>query len=117
MSYVNVYVAAVPEENREKYLDMAKTMDSYFKEKGATRVVECWGKDVPDGKLTSFPMAVKAEEGEAIVFGWIEWSSKEDSDMAMQAMMSDPQFSPDKMQMPFDGKRMIFAGFEKILDM
>lgn len=115
MTYVNAFVASVPTGNKDSYLAQITPMDEYFKSKGALRVVECWGADVPDGKLTSFPMAVKAEEGETVVFGWIEWNSKAESDAAMGAMMSDPKFAD--MPMPFDGKKMIFGGFETILEL
>jgi uncharacterized protein YbaA (DUF1428 family) len=115
MAYVNAFAAAVPSANKTKYLDMANKMDAYFKAKGATRIVECWGNDIPDGKLTSFPLAVKKEDGETVVFGWIEWPSKAMSDTVMGAMMSDPEMAA--VQMPFDGKRMIYGGFDVILEM
>ena len=72
--------------------------------------------DVPDGELTSFPMAVKAKPGEVIVFSWIEWSSKEARDKGMEACMADPIFNDDTMDMPFDGARMLIGGFETILE-
>ncbi len=117
MTYVNTYVASVPSKERKTFVEKATPMDVYFKEKGALRVVECWGVDVPDGKLTSLPLAVKAEKDETVVFGWIEWNSREESDAAMQAMMNEPKFSPENNPMPFDGKRMIFGGFEIVVDM
>jgi uncharacterized protein YbaA (DUF1428 family) len=111
------FVAAVPNGNRDAFLAHAEEAAVYFKEKGATRVVECWGADVPDGKVTSFPMAVKAkDEEETVVFSWIEWPSKEVCDAAMQAMMEDPRFDAANNPMPFDGKRLIYGGFEPILD-
>jgi len=115
MAYVNGFVAAVPTANREKFRVHADTAATYFKEKGATRVVECWGADVPNGEVTSFPMAVKAKKNETVVFSWIEWPSKEVCDAAMSNMMNDPRFDPKKNPMPFDGKRLIYGGFETIL--
>ena len=80
------------------------------------RIVECWASDVPDGKVTDFRMAVKAEENEEVVFSWIEYPSKEVRDAANQKMMSDPRMKEFGESMPFDGKRMIYGGFESIID-
>jgi uncharacterized protein YbaA (DUF1428 family) len=115
MSYIDGFVIPVPTGNKQAYRDMAAKVTELFKECGATRIVECWGDDVPEGKVTDFRRAVQAEAGETIVFAWIVWPSKEVRDAANQRMRSDPrmQMPPD---MPFDGKRMIFGGFEPILD-
>lgn len=85
-----------------------------FKEHGATRIVECWGDDLPDGKLTDFKMSVKAEKGETVVFSWIEWPSKAARDLGKAKFMKDPRMQ--MADMPFDGKRMIFGGFETLLN-
>jgi len=114
MNYVDGFVAAVPVVNKDAYLAHAKMALPLFKEFGATRMVECWGDDVPDGKVTDFKRAVKAEEGEVVLFSWIEWPSKEVRDAGMKKMMEDPRMRG--MEMPFDGKRMIFGGFQPILD-
>jgi len=90
-------------------------MAPLFKEHGATRVVECWGDDVPDGKVTDFKRAVKAEPGENVVFSWIVWPSKQVREAATKKIMQDPRMQPPA-EMPFDGKRMIFGGFEIVLD-
>jgi len=71
MTYVDGFVCAVPTVNKEKYLAHAKLVAGVFKEHGALQVVECWGDDVPDGKVTSFPMAVQRKEDETVVFSWI----------------------------------------------
>ena len=86
---------------------MAAKAAPLFKEFGALRIVECWASDVPDGKVTDFRMAVKAEENEEVVFSWIEYPSKEVRDAANQKMMSDPRMKEFGESMPFDGKRMI----------
>ena len=93
---------------------MAKKAFVKFKAWGAIRHVECWGDDVPDGKLTDFRRAVDAKPGETIVFAWVEWPSKEARDSANKKMMEDPEMK--NMDMPFDGKRMIFGGFIPIFD-
>jgi uncharacterized protein YbaA (DUF1428 family) len=116
MAYVDGFVAAVPVANREKYRAHAVQAASVFKEHGALAVVECWGDDVPEGKLTSFPMAVKREENETVVFSWITWPSRQARDAGMKRAMDDPRLRADANPMPFDGKRMIYGGFEVIVD-
>jgi uncharacterized protein YbaA (DUF1428 family) len=115
MSYVDGFVIPVPANGRQAYLDMAAKAAPIFHEHGAIRVVECWGDDVPDGKVTDFKGAVKAEEGENVVFSWIEWPSKEVRDAGMAKVMADARMHPDGA-MPFDGKRMIYGGFAPMLD-
>jgi uncharacterized protein YbaA (DUF1428 family) len=116
MKYVEGFVAAVPASNKQAYEKHAKESLSLFKEFGATRVVECWGDDVPEGKLTDFRGAVKAKDDEIVVFSWFEYPSKEARDAANKKMMSDPRMKEMGEKMPFDGKRMIFGGFVPILD-
>lgn len=117
MSYIDGYLAAVKTAKKEEYKELAQKMVDVFKEYGALRVVENWGDDVPEGKLTSFTMAVKREEDETVVFSWIEWASREARNEGMAKVMQDPRMQPDQMtDMPFDGKRMIFGGFETIID-
>lgn len=115
MSYVDGFIAAVPTANREKFKQHAESIAAIFKENGALSVVECWGDDVPEGKVTSFPMAVKLKEGETVVFSWIIWPSRQTRDAGMQKVMADPRLQPDVNPMPFDGQRMIFGGFEIIV--
>lgn len=120
MSYIDGFVIAVPNNNRQKFIDHARSSDSVFMELGATRVLECWGDDVKDGKLTDFRRAVQAKQDEAVVFSWIEWPDKPTRDKAMkrmdELMQSDDRMNPGKNPMPFDGKRMIFGGFASIVD-
>lgn len=117
MTYVDGFVVAVPAANRESYRRHAAEAAPLFKEFGATRMVECWGDDVPDGKVTSFPMAVKAKADETVVFSWIVWPSKEVRDAGNRKMMEDPRMKDmDMSKMPFDGQRMIFGGFEVLLE-
>jgi uncharacterized protein YbaA (DUF1428 family) len=116
MTYVDGFVAAVPTANREKFRKHAADAAPVFKEHGALKVVECWGDDVPDGKVTSFPMAVKCEPGETVVFSWIIWPSREVRDAGMAKVMADPRLQPEANPMPFDGKRMIYGGFEVVVE-
>lgn len=115
MTYVDGFVVAVPADRKADYLRMAEVAAPIFMEHGALRVVECWGADVPEGKTTDFRRAVKAEEGEEIVFAWIAWPSKAARDEAHPKCMNDPRMDAFK-EMPFDGKRMIFGGFDVVLD-
>jgi uncharacterized protein YbaA (DUF1428 family) len=116
MKYVDGFVLAVPAANKESYRRLAAEASILFKEFGATRMVECWGDDVPDGTVTDFRGAVKATDDEIVVFSWIEYPSKEVRDAANQKIMADPRMKAMGEQMPFDGKRMIFGGFAPILD-
>lgn len=110
MNYVDGFVLAVPTASKEAYIQCATAAAAVFKENGALKVVECWGDDVPEGKLTSFPMAVKCEADETVVFSWILWPSRKARDEGMAKAMADPRLQPDVNPMPFDGKRMIFGG-------
>jgi uncharacterized protein YbaA (DUF1428 family) len=112
---VDGFVAAVPNAKRDAYQAHAVGMAALFREFGALRVVETWGDDVPEGKLTSFQLAVQRTEDETVVFSWVEWPSKELRDAGWQAMMQDPRME-QAGEMPFDGKRMIYGGFQMIMD-
>ncbi|MCE9678447.1 DUF1428 domain-containing protein [Shewanella sp. AS1] len=117
MAYVDGYLIPVPKENKAKYRELAEIAAVIFKDHGALSVVENWGDDVPEGKLTSFPMAVKCEPDEVVVFSWIVWPSREARDSGNKAAMEDPRMQNwDPKAMPFDGKRMIFGGFTTLLD-
>jgi len=115
MSYFTGFVAAVPTANKDKYTNHVTAVWPLFKGYGATRMVETWGVDVPKGKITDFFGAVQANDGETIVFSWIEWPDKATSDAAMQRMQEDPAMK-DLPEMPFDGRRAVFGGFEPIFE-
>lgn len=120
MSFIDGFVIAVPTANKQKFLDHANMADNIFIELGAIRVIECWGEDVPDGKLTDFRKAVQATEQESVVFSWIEWPDRATRDAAMarmeDLMKTDDRMNPEKNPMPFDGKRMIYGGFSPVVD-
>jgi uncharacterized protein YbaA (DUF1428 family) len=113
--YVDGFLLAVPTANKGKYREHAEKAVPIFKEFGMTRMVECWGEDLPDGKVTDFKRAVKAKDDETVVFSWCEYPDKETRDVANAKMMSDPRMA-EMGDMPFDGKRMIFSGFAPILE-
>lgn len=120
MSYVDGFVIAVPTANKQKFIEHAETFDVMFTDMGALRVIECWGDDVPDGKVTDFRGAVQAREDETVVFSWVEWPDKDTRDAAMKRMedlmATDERFNMEKNPMPFDGMRMIYGGFAPIVD-
>jgi len=116
MNYVEGFVLAIPAANKEIYREHAANAAELFKEFGVTRMVECWGDDVPEGKLTDFRRAVQAKDDEVVVFSWFEYPSKEVRDAANEKMTNDPRMKALAGEMPFDGKRMIFGGFVPILD-
>jgi len=116
MSYVEGFVVAVPTANKDEYRRHAAGAVPLFREFGVTRLVEAWGDDVPDGKVTDFRGAVQAKPDEAVVFSWFEYPSKEARDAANQRMMSDPRMEEMGASMPFDGKRMIMSGFSTIVE-
>ena len=115
MAYVDGFLIPVPEGKKEDYRALAQKAAGRFKEYGAVRVVEAWGDDVPEGKVTDYQRAVKAEAGEGIIYSYVEWPDKETRDRGWERMMSDPEMQPDG-DMPFDGKRMFWGGFDIVLD-
>ena len=121
MTYIDGFVIAVPKANRQKFIDHAHMADGMFIEMGATRVIECWGDDVAEGKVTDFRKAVQATDDEDVVFSWIEWPDKATRDAGMARMMApdfkDPRMDPEKNPMPFDGKRLIYGGFAPVVDL
>ena len=116
MNYVDGYVLAVPTKNKADYKIGAEKFAIVFKEYGALSIIECWGDDVPAGKLTSFPMAVQCQPDETVVFSWINWPSRQVRDTASKKVMADPRMQALENSMPFDGKRMIYGGFQMILE-
>ena len=124
MTYIDGFVLAVPNANKLKFIDHADLADPMFVEMGAKRIFECWGDDVPDGKVTGFKDAVQAKDDETVVFSWIEWPDKATRDAAMTKLTAqmegkepaDPRMDPKLNPMPFDGARMIFGGFTPLID-
>ena len=114
--YADGFLVAVPNANKEAYREQAAKASAVFREYGATRVVEAWGDDVPDGKVTDFKGAVQAKEDETVVFSWVEWPSKAAREEAWPKLMADERMKPDHANMPFDGMRMIYGGFKPVVD-
>ena len=121
MAYIDGFVLAVPTANKQTFIDHATTANSVFIELGALRILECWGDDVPSGKVTDFRRAVQAKEGETVVFSFVEWPDKPTRDAAMakmeELMRTDDRMNPEKNPMPFDGKRMVYGGFTPVVEL
>ena len=115
MDYVDGFVVPVALANKEAYVRFARETAKMIREHGAKGVVECWGDDVPPGKLTSFPLAVQCKADETVVFSWITWPSRAVRDAGMAAFMKDPRMAA-LGEMPFDGKRLIFGGFQMVVE-
>ncbi len=116
MIYVEGFVTAVPNASKEAYLAHAAKAAPLLKEHGVRRMVETWGDDVPDGKVTDFKRAVLAKPDETVVFSWFEYPSHQARDAANEKISNDPRMSGMVESMPFDAQRMIFSGFESLLD-
>ncbi|WP_157018396.1 DUF1428 domain-containing protein [Mesorhizobium xinjiangense] len=117
MPYVDGFLVAVPKANIEKYKTMARRAGEIWKEYGALAFVECAADDVPYGELTSFPRAVQAKDDETVIFSWIVYSSRAERDAINAKVMADPRLEGDMKDMPFDGKRMIYGGFDTIVEL
>jgi uncharacterized protein YbaA (DUF1428 family) len=113
--YTDGFVVPVPEGKREAYRELAAKMAKVFRQHGASRVIEAFGSDIPKGQVTDFYRAVKAEDGESVVFSFIEWPGKAIRDEAWKQIMSDESLKPEG-DMPFSGQRMFWGGFEPIFD-
>ena len=116
MTYVDGFLCAVPVSSKAAFRAHAEKAAAAFKKHGALSVVECWGDELPEGKVNSMHTAVLRKPDETVVFSWITWPSKAVRDAAMPKAMADPDLNPGTNPMPFDGSRMIFGGFEMIVD-
>lgn len=119
MAYVDGFVIPLPKENLEAYLAMSRQCGAIWKEYGAREFRECIGDDIPPGKVTSFPLSVDLREGEVVVFSWIVYDSRAERDAINDKAMNDPRMAHfmDQKNLPFDGKRMIYGGFEMLIDL
>lgn len=114
MAYISGFLTPVKVEDKDRYIKSAQVSWPLFKEYGALEQVETWGVDVPPGKVTGFDLAVKLEEGEVVVFSWVKWPDKATADAAWEKMMQDDRMKD--FDMPFDGKRMMWGGFQPIFE-
>jgi uncharacterized protein YbaA (DUF1428 family) len=112
MPFLDITVIPVPTANKAAYLEHSRETTPFFRAHGALGVTECWGEDVPDGKVTDFKRAVALQDGETVAVGWITWPDKATRDTAWEKLTQDERMMA--LPMPFDGTRMIFAGFELV---
>jgi uncharacterized protein YbaA (DUF1428 family) len=117
MTYVDGFLLAVPKANLERYKDMARTAGDVWKEHGAIDYVECIGDDVPYGELTSFPRAVLAKDDEVVIFSWVTYTSRASRDEILAKVMADERLKGGDWKDVFDGKRMIYGGFEAVVEL
>ncbi|WP_331371741.1 DUF1428 domain-containing protein [Sinorhizobium chiapasense] len=117
MPYVDGFLVAVPKEKVEEYKALARRAGDVWKEHGALNYVECLADDVPYGELTSFPRAVQAKDDETVVFSWVVYRSRQDRDAIVARVIADPRLQGDEWKSIFDGKRMIYGGFEPFLEL
>ena len=115
MPYVDGFIVAVPKAKLEAYKNMARAAGDVWMEYGALSYVECVGDDVPYGELTSFPRAVQATDEETVIFAWITYENRAKRDEINAKIMSDPRFDAEEWKQIFDGKRMIYGGFNTFL--
>ncbi len=113
--YINGFIVPVPADKKDAYKEVAEKFWDIVKDYGARSQVEAWEVDVPDGKTTDFRRAVKLEEGEKVVFSWVTWDDKETADASHEKMMADERMKQFETEMPFDGKRMVYGGFEPLV--
>jgi len=116
MAFVDGFIAAVPNDKREDFISHARKFGEIIRDFGALKVVDCLAADIPDGKVTSFPLAVQCKEDEIISFSWVIWPDKATRDAAWEKMQNDPRFDPSENPMPFDGKRLIYGGFDMVCE-
>lgn len=113
--YIQGFLVPVPGDKKEEYRKIGAQFAEIMKDYGLIEDVEAWESDVPDGEHTDFRKAVKIEDGEKVVFSWMVWPDKATSEAAHEKMMTDPRFKEFGDAMPFDGKRMIYGGFEPLV--
>lgn len=117
MTYVDGFILAVPKAKIEAYKAMARAAGDVWMEHGALSYVECLADDVPYGEVTSFPRSVQAKDDETVVFAWVTYKSRADRDVIAAKVMADPRLQGDEWKQVFDGKRMIYGGFQAFLEM
>ena len=117
MSYVDGFVVPVPKANVAAYEDMARRAGALWLEHGAQSYRECRADDVKPGKVTSFPQSVDLKDDEIVFFSWITYASRADRDAIAAKVMADPRLAALMEPLPFDGKRMIYGGFETAVDL
>ncbi len=116
MPYVDGFVLAVPKDKMETYKEAATLAGEVWMEHGALSYVECLADDVSVGELISFPRAVMAKDDEVVVFAFATYPSRAARDETMQKVFADPRMKPQMENLPFDGKRMIYGGFQSIIE-
>ncbi|MET3664552.1 DUF1428 family protein [Caulobacter sp. 1776] len=116
MAYVDGFLVPVRKDKLDAYKALAQKGGDVWMEHGALSYVECVADDVPYGELTSFPRAVQLAEDEVVIFSWVTYKDRASRDEVMAKVMADERMKGDMANMPFDGKRMIFGGFQAFIE-
>lgn len=116
MTYITVAVYAVPTSSKDAFIEHAKALTPLFVKHGALTAADAWGDDVPDGDVTSFPMAVKCKPDETVAYSHVTWPDKATHDASMEKVMAAMQAASTDNPMPFDGQRLIFASFDTVFE-
>jgi uncharacterized protein YbaA (DUF1428 family) len=118
MAYVDGFLVPVPTENLAAYKKMSQKAGKIWMEHGALDYKECAGDDmVSEGMKRTFPRAARARSAETVVFSWITYASKAERNRILKDVMADPRLKMEDAEGIFDPKRMIYAGFNVIVDM
>lgn len=116
MAYVDSFILPVPKGEFDEYTKKAELGRTVWMDHGALSYVEAKADDVPDGEVTSFPMAVKKEEGDTIVFSYVTYRSRQHRDEVMKKVMEDPRLKDGMDNMPAYMKRLIYGGFQVFVE-
>ena len=117
--YVDGFVMPLPKTNVDKYREVATAAGKLWMEHGALDYKECLADDVEVGEVTSFPRSVKLEDEETVVFAWISYESRAHRDEVNAKVMEDERMKAlmDPSGEIADYKRMVYGGFEVIVDL
>jgi uncharacterized protein YbaA (DUF1428 family) len=119
MHYVDGYVLPLPKKNLQAYRRIAQTAGKIWREHGALDYKECVGEDLKETHCTvPFTKMMRLKPGETVVFAYIVFKSRAHRDRVNAKVMKDPRLAASMADapMPFDSKRMVYGGFQVLVD-